>query len=139
DRQHPRDLFDVKLLMQNEGFTKDIKEGFIFCLLSSNRPLYEILNPHLTDQRHAMENHFNGMSDIPFSYKDFEKTRVELIATVNKSLTKEDKDFLLSFICLEPDWDIYDVEKFPAIRWKLKNLNKLKETNSSKYDELVVA
>lgn len=28
DRQHPRDLFDVKYLLENEGFTNEIKEGF---------------------------------------------------------------------------------------------------------------
>ncbi len=28
DRQHPRDLFDVKLLLDNEGITEDIKIGF---------------------------------------------------------------------------------------------------------------
>jgi len=35
DRQHPRDMFDVKFLLQNEGFTDDIKKGFMLCLLSS--------------------------------------------------------------------------------------------------------
>lgn len=27
DRKHPRDLFDVKYLLENEGFTSDIKKG----------------------------------------------------------------------------------------------------------------
>src|SRR5690606_30741004 len=139
DRQHPRDLFDIKLLMQHEGFNLAIKEGFLLCLLSSNRPLYEMLDPNLTDQRHAMENHFEGMSGIPFSYDDFERIRVELIDTVNGSLTEKDKSFLMSVIKLEPDWKIYDFEKFPAVGWKLENLKKLKEGNSVKYDELVEA
>lgn len=139
DRQHPRDLFDIKLLMEHEGFTKGIKEGFILCLLSSNRPLYEILNPNLTDQRHAMENHFDGMSAVPFSYEDFEKTRVELIKTVNESLTEKDKTFLMSVIGLEPNWEIYDFEEFPAVKWKLENLKKLKEANPTKYNELIEA
>src|SRR5690606_40823428 len=29
DRQHPRDMFDVKYLLQNEGFTEEIKKGFM--------------------------------------------------------------------------------------------------------------
>ena len=37
DRQHPRDLFDIKLLLDNEGFTSEIKRGVIFGLVSSNR------------------------------------------------------------------------------------------------------
>jgi predicted nucleotidyltransferase component of viral defense system len=33
DRQHPRDLFDVQYLLENEGFTADIKQGFLYSLL----------------------------------------------------------------------------------------------------------
>ena len=137
DRQHPRDLFDIKLLMEHEGYTEEMKKAFILCLLSSNRPFYEILDPNLIDQRHAMENHFDGMSAVPFSYEDFEKTRVNLIKTVNESLNEEDKTFLMSVIGLEPDWEIYAFEKFPAIQWKLENLKKLKEANPSKYHDLI--
>lgn len=38
DRQHPRDLFDVKYLLENEGITFQVKKGFIFSLLGSDRP-----------------------------------------------------------------------------------------------------
>lgn len=79
DRQHPRDLFDVKYLMENEGFTDEVKKGFLLCLLGCNRPLHEMLRPHLIDQKHVMENHFEGMSYLPFLYKDFEKVRNQLI------------------------------------------------------------
>ena len=30
DRQHPRDLFDVKYLLENEGFADEIKKDFFF-------------------------------------------------------------------------------------------------------------
>ena len=39
DRQHPRDLFDVKLLLENEGITDDIKNGFLVALISHMRPV----------------------------------------------------------------------------------------------------
>lgn len=42
DRQHPRDLFDTKLLLEGIGFTDEIKRGFIFALISSNRPTHEM-------------------------------------------------------------------------------------------------
>ena len=45
DRQHPRDLFDTKHLLDKIGYTDEIKKGFIFALLSSKRPFHEILNP----------------------------------------------------------------------------------------------
>ena len=51
DRQHPRDLFDIQKLFENEGLTEEIKIGFIAALLGSNRLINEILNPNLQDQR----------------------------------------------------------------------------------------
>jgi len=133
DRQHPRDLFDVKYLLENEGFTDDIKRGFLLCLISSNRPLNEMLNPNLIDQREAMINQFDGMSSETFTYDDFEKTRETLIDTIRQNLTAKDKEFLLSFSNSTPDWSIYDFERFPAVQWKLKNLNKLKTGNLKKF------
>ncbi|MCP3704943.1 MAG: nucleotidyl transferase AbiEii/AbiGii toxin family protein [Alteromonas sp.] len=106
DRQHPRDLFDVKLLLDNEGFTDEIKRGLLFGLVSSNRPTFELLDPHLLDQRTAFENQFEGMSAIEFSYGDFEATRLQLIETVKASLNESDREFLLSLNGLEPDWSI---------------------------------
>lgn len=41
DRQHPRDLFDIKKLFDNQGINDKILIGFLFCLLSSKRPLDE--------------------------------------------------------------------------------------------------
>src|SRR5680860_1801974 len=81
DRQHPRDLFDVKYLLEYEGFADEIKKGFLFGLLSSKRPIHEMLAPNLLDQRSAMANQFEGMSDEPFTYEDFESTRNLLIQT----------------------------------------------------------
>lgn len=37
DRQHPRDIFDVKYLLEMEGFSQKIKKGFFLCLLGSDR------------------------------------------------------------------------------------------------------
>ena len=36
---------------------------------------------------------------------------------------------------LKPDWSIHDFERFPAVQWKLQNLNKLKISNSEKFNE----
>ena len=85
DRQHPRDLFDIYYLLNNEGITKEIKISFIASLLSHNRPIHEILNPTLIDQKEVYENKFTGMTFAPFSYKDFEVTRLNLINDLNQS------------------------------------------------------
>jgi len=136
DRQHPRDLFDVKYLLKNEGFTTVIKKGFLLSLLSSNRPINEMLYPNFLDQQLTMTNQFEGMSKESFNYQDFEETRKTLLDIIHENLTDRDKEFLLSFKNLTPDWSIYDFEKFPAVQWKFQNLQKLKDNNSVKYKTL---
>lgn len=140
DRQHPRDLFDIKYLLANEGIREDVKQGFLLLLLSSERPMHELLNPHLLDQRSALENQFSGMTDEYFSYTDYEDTRHRLIDAVRNSLTEYDKKFLLNILALTPDWSVYNFQQFPAVQWKVRNLGKLKQINPMKcrmqYDEL---
>ena len=51
DRQHPRDLFDVKLLLDHEGtLTEDIKRGVMAGLVSHGRPMAELLQPRMQDK-----------------------------------------------------------------------------------------
>ena len=131
-RQHPRDLFDVKYM---DIPLADVREGLIFCLLGSDRPLHESFSPQLIDQREAMENQFTGMTDIEFTYEEFEQTRSKLITDVRKLMTDEDKQFLISFESANPQWDGYEFEyfrDFPSIKWKLLNLAKLKKQNPAK-------
>ena len=45
DRQHPRDFFDVRDLLANEGVTDDLRKAFIVYLISHNRPMAEVLAP----------------------------------------------------------------------------------------------
>lgn len=135
DRQHPRDLFDVKYLLENEGFTDEIKKGFLLCLLGSDRPIHEVIQPNFQDQRQAMENQFTGMTEEEFTYKDFEVTRVSLVETIRNSLTDADREFLVSVKNVEPNWTIHDFSMFPSIQWKLQNLKKLKDSNPEKHSE----
>ena len=131
-RQHPRDLFDVKYM---DLPLSEVREGLIFCLLGSDRPIHESFAPKLLDQRLAIVNQFEGMTDISFSYEDFEQTRAKLITDVRSLMTDGDKQFLLSFESGEPLWDGYEFEYFknyPSIQWKLLNLTKLKRSNPAK-------
>ena len=134
-RQHPRDLFDVKYM---DVPLADCREGLIFCLLGSDRPIYESFAPRLIDQREAMVNQFEGMTDIPFSYEEFEATRSKLIADVNQLMSEADKRFLISFESGKPQWDGYEFEYFkdyPSVKWKQLNLEKLAKQNLKKLEE----
>lgn len=131
-RQHPRDLFDVKYM---DIPLSECREGLIFCLLGSDRPIHESFAPRLIDQREAMANQFEGMTYIPFSYEEFEETRTQLIAEVNDLMTEADKRFLISFEQGEPEWNGYEFEylkEFPSVKWKLVNLAKLAKHNPKK-------
>ncbi|MDX9943118.1 MAG: nucleotidyl transferase AbiEii/AbiGii toxin family protein [Bacteroidales bacterium] len=136
DRQHPRDLFDVHFLLQSPELSSKLIKGFIFYLVSSNRPIGEMLFPNQKDQRLVFENQFSGMTYEPFTYEDFENTRTLLIQKIHRSLSIEDKHFIMSIEEGNPDWGIYDFSSFPAVQWKLLNINQLKTQNPSKHREI---
>lgn len=126
DRQHPRDLFDAKLLLDQSGLDTEVRSGLLLAILSSPRPTHELLAPHLLDQRTTFERHFAGMTTLPFCYTDYEQTRTKLIDTLQTALTPADRAFLLSVNRLEPDWKEYQFTEFPAVRWKLHNLERFR-------------
>jgi predicted nucleotidyltransferase component of viral defense system len=134
DRQHPRDLYDVKLMMETIGYTETIAEGFLFCLLSSKRPIHEILQPSLLDHRATLTSQFNGMTDEDFTYETYEFTRLQLIKNVIHHINSESRDLLMSFSSGHPEWIHYDYGRFPGIQWKLQNIRRLKEENPSKHE-----
>ncbi|MDR0973937.1 MAG: nucleotidyl transferase AbiEii/AbiGii toxin family protein, partial [Prevotellaceae bacterium] len=129
DRQHPRDLFDVRNLLNSHGYTDEVKTGFIFFLLCGKRPIHEMLNPQHIDQQTVLDSQFNGMTDQSFTYEDYETTRERLIQVVKQSLTTEDRVFIQAFAKGEPIWENVDYSQYPAIRWKLLNLRKLNTEN----------
>ena len=46
-------------------------------------------------------------------------------------LLKEEKEFLIAFKSLDPNWDLLglkDVKQLPAVKWKLLNLEKMSKT-----------
>ena len=140
DRQHPRDIFDIHYLLNKEGFSHDIKQGFLFFLLSHARPMHELISPHRQDQKHAFENQFSGMTIEPFTYENYEEVREKLILEINKSLTEDDKKFLLTFKKGEPQWELIKLDSlqhFPAIKWKLQNIQALAQNNKAKHAGLL--
>ncbi len=62
DRQHPRDFYDVKLLLDAQELDRPIFNGFIAYLLSHNRPLAEVLNPRWKDIAEPFYREFSGMT-----------------------------------------------------------------------------
>jgi len=129
-RQHPRDLFDVKLLFENEGITDKLRQAFIIYLASSPRPIHELLNPHpaLQELRQAYEEDFVGMTKHTVLYEDLMQVRLDLISQLLKSFTNNERLFLLSLKSGMPDWDLMPIpgiENLPGLKWKLMNIEKM--------------
>jgi len=128
DRQHPRDLFDVKVLLENEGVTNDIRKAFIVYLVSHDRPINELLDPTRKDIRQIYESDFVGMTVEEIEYADLIAAREALIETLKKELTDDEKAFLISLKEGRPRWNLMGlegIEKLPAIQWKLMNIQKM--------------
>lgn len=137
ERQHPRDIFDVKSMFREVGYTEEIKKGFLFFLLCGKRPIDEVLNPNFVCQKVVFDSQFSGMAGEDFTYEDFEKIRKELVGLIQKSLTDSEKEFLLSFASSNPVWKDFDYSVYPAVKWKLLNISKLKRENPIKFRESV--
>lgn len=128
DRQHPRDLFDVKILLDNEGITDAIRKAFVVYLASHDRPMHELLDPKRKDVRRIYENEFAGMPIEEIAYKDLIAARETLVETLKKELTDGEKTFLISIKSGEPNWSVMGlkgIEKLPALQWKLLNIQKM--------------
>jgi predicted nucleotidyltransferase component of viral defense system len=128
DRQHPRDLFDIRDLLANEGISDDLRRAFIFYLISHDRPISEVLIPRRKDIAQEFARGFDGMTAEPVALDDLLVARETLIGTMAGNMPDPHKQFLLSFKRGTPDWALLGVdgaEDLPAVKWKQLNLDKL--------------
>lgn len=128
DRQHPRDLFDVKWLLENEGLTDEIRKALIVYLSSHNRPVAELLRPQFKDISDIYAGEFANMAQTDVPLDELLAVRERLVELIHQGLTDSEKGFLLSFKNREPDWTLLNLERvnnLPAIKWKLINLAKM--------------
>lgn len=128
DRQHPRDLFDVHLLLKSKGLTSEIRKAFVVYLVSHPRPMVEILSPRQKDISEIFEKEFKGMIAEDIASELLETTRDELVAIIRKELTSDERRFILSIKQGQPLWDILELEgiqDLPAVKWKLLNISRM--------------
>lgn len=128
DRQHPRDLFDVKVLFEAEGLTDEIRTAFVVYLASHSRPIAELLDPKLKPLDGLFESQLAGMIRAPVTCRELAATRDQLIRRLQRDLNSSERAFLLSLKRGEPQWDLIPVahmREMPAIQWKLRNVRQL--------------
>lgn len=125
DWQHPRDLFDVRDLLANEGINDELRKAFIVHIISHNRPMAEVLAPTRRDISLEFERGLEGMTDTPVSLDDLLQGREDLIAELVGRMPGEHRKFLASFKRGRPEWELLGiphVENLPAVQWKIQNL-----------------
>jgi predicted nucleotidyltransferase component of viral defense system len=130
DRQHPRDLFDVRDLLANEGIDEKLRNAFIVYLLSHNRPMAEVLAPTRRDIAQEFERGFIGMAETTATLEELNDVREQLIVDIVGNMPQSHRELLISFKSGQPDWSLIDVpnaQHLPAIRWRRENLAKLDE------------
>ena len=135
DRYHPRDLFDIKLLLENQGLTEAVRQAFIVYLASGSRPMHELLEPRVTmasqqEFENTFQNEFSGMTTIPTAHEELKNIRTRLPKLILNSFTENEKMFLMQLKSGNPDWSLLpidDIENLPGIQWKLQNINKIPE------------
>ncbi|HEX5037441.1 MAG TPA: nucleotidyl transferase AbiEii/AbiGii toxin family protein, partial [bacterium] len=128
DRQHPRDLFDVKVLLEKEGITDEIRRAFVVYLACHDRPIHEVIEPTRKDIKQHFENQFLGMATEPVELDELISARESLVAILKKDLTLPERQFLVSVKEGTPQWDLLGlpgIENLPALQWKVMNVQKM--------------
>jgi len=136
DRQHPRDLFDVKLLYENEGLTDELFRTFLVYAACSSRPMHELLAPNEKDISEDFAREFAGMTAAPVALGELTDARSQLIADIQCRLKGPAAEFLMTLQAGEPDFTLIGLPQaadLPAIKWKILNLKKLITDNPDKH------
>ncbi len=139
DRQHPRDLFDVRDLLANEGLSDELREAFIVYLMSHNRPMFEVLSGRCKDLSDEYRDGFEGMTDEAVTIDELIQTQAAMIDALIGNIPDDHRTFLVGFESGEPDWGLLNVphaKDLPAILWRQHNLDKL---DAGRRAELVAA
>ena len=135
DRQHPRDLFDVKWLLENEGLTEEIRKALLVYLASHNRPMAELLRPQFKDISAIYAGEFANMAEMDVPLEELEAVRERLVELIHLGLTDSERRFLVSFKSRKPDWALLGldgVSELPATKWKQINLAKMPDDKHKK-------
>ncbi len=128
DRQHPRDLFDAMILLENEGISERLFKTWLAYLVGHKGSMADTLEPTRKDIAALYRSQFLTMTTRQVGLEQLHETRERLIGELRGRFGESEKTFLLSVKRGEPRWELLGlngVEKLPAVRWKLLNLSKM--------------
>ncbi len=138
DRQHPRDLFDVREMFARYDLPPAFVDCFVAYLAGHNRPIHEVLFPRTKEIGPLYRSDFVGMTKDDVSLDELKAIQTELPTRLQRALGPQHRDFLLSLVRLEPRWDLLPfphLGELPAIRWKLAHLERLRAASMRRFEE----
>jgi len=128
DRRHPRDLYDVYWLLQQEGIDERLKNAFLVYLMSHNRPMAELLAPQPQDIAPLYRKEFEGMTYEPVGLEQLRETLPHLVREIHAAMTDANRHFLLALKQGTEDWRNFplpEAARLPAVQWKMLNLARM--------------
>jgi len=128
DRQHPRDLFDVMILLENEGISDRLFRTWLAYLVGHKGSMADALAPNRKDIGALFHSQFVAMTEREIALEELLDVRERLIVELHARLREREREFLLSVKRGEPRWDLLGldgVERLPAVKWKLHNLERM--------------
>lgn len=125
-RQHPRDLYDVGLLLDTGRLDAALWRTFLVYLTASPKPACELLEPgEPRDLAMAFRTQFEGMSAKPVTIDALLEVRSRLLARLPALMDESACAFLESVEREAPDFGLIGLPQaavLPGVRRKLQNL-----------------
>ncbi|HEY0207559.1 nucleotidyl transferase AbiEii/AbiGii toxin family protein [Acerihabitans sp.] len=125
-RQHPRDLFDVGLLLDDVRANDALWRTFLVYMTCSPKPAWEMLAPGVPLNFAAtFDVHFKGMTAGPVSAEQLLESRERLLTRVAGWMDEPSRAFLISVEDEKPDFGLIGfpyASALPGVRRKLHNL-----------------
>jgi len=125
----------VQLMLASGGWSEDLLDCFVVYLAGHNRPAHEVLFPNEKPLDVVFESEFVGMTSAPVQLGELVTTRQRLLHELPRALQARHRQFLLSVVRAEPEWQLLrhaHIAELPALQWKLQNLMKLRK-NADKF------
>lgn len=125
-RQHPRDLFDIRPLLEEGRLNDRLWRTFLVYLISTPKPAAEILAPkEPQDFERMFAVHFQGMTREPVSSASLLEVLARLLRRISELLDRRSRTFLESIEREAPDFNLIELPnaaELPGVRRKLANL-----------------
>ena len=125
-RQHPRDLFDIDVLLRQQGIDSTLWRTFLVDLTCSPKPAAEILAPgEPRDFAAVFDAQFRGMTTEPVTAEALLLARGRLLDRISELIDAPTRAFLESVEREVPDFSLIElpqVTELPGVRRKMQNL-----------------